>query len=121
MKWYIQQRSSRVNVRGFEILVAARKLAVQLGIENFTGSDRWLWQFRNRHGLFSTTVRGEAANADDVSVEPFRHKLQAIIEEEGLSLSQVYNGDESSIYWRAMPRNSQLRKGEEKTRSKKSS
>ena len=50
MKWYVQERSNGVNVRGTEILAAARKLAAHLDFSDFKGSEGWLWRFRNRHG-----------------------------------------------------------------------
>lgn len=121
MKWYVQQRSVGMNVRGIEILAAARKLAQKMEIENFRGSDGWLWRFRNRHGLFNATVRGEAGDADTASIEPFRIKLDKLIQDEHLSYSQVYNGDETGFFWRSMPKNSQMRKGEETVKGKKSS
>ena len=48
-KWYVQQRSVSVNVRGLEIVDAANKLARHMGIESVKASDYWLWRFRNRH------------------------------------------------------------------------
>ena len=45
MKWYVQERSNGVNVRGTEILAAAGKLAAHLGFSDFKGSEGWLWRF----------------------------------------------------------------------------
>ena len=45
MKWYVQERSNGVNVRGTEILAAARKLAAHLDFSDFKGSEGWLWRF----------------------------------------------------------------------------
>ena len=50
-KWYVQQRSVSVNVRGLEIADAANKLACHMGIESFKASEGWLWRLRNRHGI----------------------------------------------------------------------
>ena len=49
-KWYTQERSVKVNVRGTDLLDAACKLAKHMGIE-FSGSTGWLWRFRKRHGI----------------------------------------------------------------------
>ena len=51
LKWYVQERSVCVNVRGTDILDAAVKLARHMGIENFTGSTGWLWRFCRRHNI----------------------------------------------------------------------
>ena len=63
MKWYVQESSNDVNMRGTEILTAG-KLAAHLGISDVKSSEGWLWRFRNRHGLFSKVLRGEASDAD---------------------------------------------------------
>ena len=47
------------------------------------------------------------------SVAPFREKLKKLISDEGLSPSQIYNADETGIFWRSMPKNTQIRKNEE--------
>lgn len=59
MKWCKQQQSVGISVRGIEVLAVARMLAHKLEIENFRGSEGWLWRFRQRHGLFSAAVRGQ--------------------------------------------------------------
>ena len=68
MKWYVQERSNGVNVRGTEILAAARNLAAHLGISNFKSSEGWLRRFRNRHRLFNKVLHGETGDADESSV-----------------------------------------------------
>ncbi|CAM1298588.1 Uncharacterised protein r2_g825 [Pycnogonum litorale] len=72
-KWYVQQRSVKVNVRGVELMTAAQKLAQHIGIE-FKASTGWLWRFRNRHGVCNKVEHGEAGSADTTAVEPYRLK-----------------------------------------------
>ena len=117
----MQERSNGVNVRGTEILAAAGKLAAHLGFSDFKGSEGWLWRFRNRHGLFNKVLHGEAGDADESSVAPFREKIKNLVSDEGLFLSQIYNADETGIFWRSMPKNTQIRRGEENASGKKSS
>ena len=69
-KWYTQERSVKVNVRGTDLLNAAFKLAKHMGIE-FSGSTGWLWRFRKRHGIGNKKVQGESGSADTEAVEPF--------------------------------------------------
>ena len=49
-KWYVQECSMGVNVRGVDILDTAKKLAAHMGIP-FNNSGGWLWRFRNCHGI----------------------------------------------------------------------
>ena len=77
LKWFRQEKSAGMLVRGVEILSAAKTLASHLGKTDFKGSDGWLWRFRNRHGLGNTIAHGEAGSADVESVEPFREQHTA--------------------------------------------
>ena len=117
-KWYTQERSVKVNVHGTDLLDAATKLARHMGIE-FSGSTRWLWRFRKRHGIGNKKVQGESESADNEAVEPFRLKLQELIREEDLHLNQVYNVDETAVFWRLLPVNTQAFKDEDKVLGKK--
>ena len=90
MKWYVQERSSGANVRGVEVLAAATKLASHLGHTDFKESEGWLWQFRNRHGLFNEIQHGKPGDAEMASMAPFREKLTRLMSDEGLALSQIY-------------------------------
>ena len=119
MKWYVQERSSGVNVRGVELLAAATELASHLGYTNFKGSEGWLWRFRNRDRLFNEMEHGEAGDADMASVAPFREKLTRLMSDEGLALSQIYNADETGMFWRSVPKNTQVRRDEDKSKGKK--
>ncbi|KAG7177538.1 Tigger transposable element-derived protein 7-like 7 [Homarus americanus] len=111
-KWLVQQRSCGNVVRGVEIQAAAVKLASHMGIENFEACDGWLWRFRNRHGMCNNITHGEAGSAPTEDIEPFRDRLNDLIKSEGLLISQVYNVDESGLYWRSLPRNTQAFKNE---------
>ncbi|XP_062854201.1 tigger transposable element-derived protein 7-like [Trichomycterus rosablanca] len=121
-KWYVQQRSVNVTVRGVEIKVVADELARHMGIE-FKASDGWLWRFRNRHGLCNTLQHAQAGSADASAnasaVELFRLKLNELIKTEDMHLSQVYNADETGLFWRSLPRNTQAFRNEDSIPVKK--
>ena len=121
LKWYRQEKSAGMLVRGVEILSAAKTLATHLGVTDFKGSDGWLWRFRQRHGLGNTIAHGEAGSADVESVQPFREELVKVLEEEGVANFQLYNGDETGIFWRRLPTNTQAMRSEGTQRGKKMS
>ncbi|KAG7172964.1 Tigger transposable element-derived protein 7-like 33, partial [Homarus americanus] len=104
-------KSSSVGARK-QIQVAVVKLASHMGIENFKASDGWLWRFRNRHGMCNKITHGEAGSTPTEDIEPFRDRLNDLIKSEGLLISQVYNVDETGLYWRSLPRNTQTFKNE---------
>jgi len=46
---------------------------------------------------------GEKLSADSSSIDPFKAKMQQVMEKEGLTLKQLYNSDETELYYRMMP------------------
>ena len=108
LKWYRQQEAVGVAVRGSEIKDAAYRLAVQMKIPDFQASDRWLYRFRQRHGMFQKRVHRESGSAKEDAVSPLREELNKIINDEGLLLGQVYNFDETAVFWRALPATTQV-------------
>ena len=71
--------------------------------ESFKASTGWLKRFLLRHGMRSITLQGEALSADVSSVGDFRKELAEFIEEGGYTLSQVFNADETGLWWKLMP------------------
>ncbi len=69
----------------------------------FKGGTGWLKRFRDRHGVRSLSMQGESMSAAIMDVEPFKKKFQELVEESGLSREQVFNCDESGLYWKLMP------------------
>lgn len=118
-KWVSQLRSSGLPVRGIEIQAAAERLTKQMGLEQFKASSGWLFRFRRRHNISSKKICGEILSADLEAVEPFRKKLNDVIKNEGYQLSQIYNFDETSLFWRNLPDNTQASKAEKTTPGRK--
>ena len=109
-EWYKQQRSVGVPIRGTDLQDAADRFAKHLNIQNFTASNGWLFRFRSRHGISNRKICGESMSADESSVEPFCNRLNEIIESTGLEKSQIYNGDETGLFWKQLPENSQAQR-----------
>ncbi|MBZ3869332.1 Tigger transposable element-derived protein 7 [Sciurus carolinensis] len=106
--WYQQKRSAGVPVRGVELQAAAERFAQCFGRRDFKASTGWLFRFRNRHAIGNRKVCGEQIlSSASENVEPFRQKLSMIIKEEKLHLAQVYSGDETDLFWKSMPENTQ--------------
>ena len=104
LKWHREQEAVGISVRGCDLKDASVRLAAQMKISDFHASDGWLFRFRQRHGMF----HGEAGSARQDAVGPFREELNRIINSEGLLLSQVYNFDETALFWRALPTSTQV-------------
>ncbi|CAH1981583.1 unnamed protein product, partial [Acanthoscelides obtectus] len=68
----------------------------------------WFLQERNRHapisgpiyGIRLLSISGEKLSAQPQLVQPFKEKLMKTITELDLRMEQIYNADESGLYWK---------------------
>ena len=106
--WYQQKCSAGVPVRGVELQAAAERFAQCFGRTDFKASTGWLFRFRNRHAIGNGKVCAEQVlSSASENVESFRQKLSMLIKEEKLCLAQLYSGDETDLFWKSMPENTQ--------------
>lgn len=113
--WYKQQRAAGVPIRGIELQTAAERFATRFQNQDFKASTGWLFRFRNRHGIANRSICGELLSADHEAVQPYKDKLQKIINDNELEPWQIYNADETGLFWKAMPKNTQSSKKETHT------
>ena len=69
----------------------------------FTASRGWLHRFRNRFNLKNIKIIGEAESADEEVAATFRSELKEIIKEGKYDPRQVFNCDETGLFWKKMP------------------
>ncbi|XP_045464221.1 jerky protein homolog-like [Harmonia axyridis] len=104
-RWFLQKRSEGVPISGHMCARQAEMFHKELKIEgNFSASSGWLYRFKKRHGIRELAVQGEKLSADNVAMVEFCYDLENLIKEHDLRPEQVYNGDETGLYWKAMPR-----------------
>lgn len=103
--WFVQERSRGTSISGQILKIQARKLDRELNGEQstFEASSGWMWRFQKRHGISCHKLHGEVASADSESAKSYPMELHKFIEEEGLSEAQIYNADETGLYFRALP------------------
>ncbi|XP_029055048.2 jerky protein homolog-like [Osmia bicornis bicornis] len=63
----------------------------------------WVSNFKRRHNIRLVSVCGEKASADTNLAESFIQYFQRHIEEEDIDIENVYNMDESGLFWKALP------------------
>ena len=85
-----------------------------MGMESFKTSDGWMWRFCNHHGIGNKVEHGEFYCANISAVEPFRLKFNRLMRKEDLHLGQLYNADETTLFWRSLPKQTKALKNEEK-------
>ncbi|XP_042218679.1 tigger transposable element-derived protein 1-like, partial [Homarus americanus] len=60
----------------------------------------------------SKSLCGKAANADEASARAFPPTVKKFIQEEGYTLDQIFNLDETGLYWKNMPTRTYISKTE---------
>ena len=69
----------------------------------FTASRGWFERFKSRHSLKFLRLKGELQSADVDGLEEFKKMFRALINEEGYSLDQLYNADETALILKLVP------------------
>lgn len=85
-------------------------MAEELKIDGFKASDGWLTNFKDRHGIKFRIEQGEAAAVDQNVVATW----QETVLKESLakySANDIYNADETGLFWRLMPNKTLAFKG----------
>ena len=103
--WFRQQREKGLPVTG-PILSEKAKILFPLiysDVDNksFTASSGFLWRFCRRHGLKELSVQGEKASADVTAATIYLEEFPSLIE--GYTKDQVFNCDETGLYYRLLP------------------
>ncbi|XP_070614248.1 tigger transposable element-derived protein 1-like [Erythrolamprus reginae] len=81
----------------------------------FTASKGWFEKFQKRFGIRCVSLHGEAASADNDAADYYvSHTFRTIIEEGGYVPEQVFNMDETGLFWKRMPSRTFIMKEEAK-------
>uniref|UniRef100_UPI00358E07B1 jerky protein homolog-like n=1 Tax=Myxine glutinosa TaxID=7769 RepID=UPI00358E07B1 len=116
--WFEQQRAANIPISGPMVMEKAIALSKEMHGEDrkFTGSTGWLYRWKNRHGIRALKISGEDKSCDDAAAAEFIPELRNIIESEGYSPDQIYNADETGLFFKCLPdRTLASRKEEQRT------
>jgi hypothetical protein len=84
--------------------------SAELGLDDFTASNGWLQSFQKRHGIRSAMLSGEAAEVSMATVEDWKKRLSTICE--GYEEKDIFNADETGLFYRTVPSRSLVQKGD---------
>lgn len=106
-EWFCNQRERNCPMNGPILKAKAMDLFSKLYPDkrttDFNASDGWLTKFKRRHGMRFLKVCGEILSSDTTQITPFVHALRAKIDEMQLTHGQIYNADESGLFYRLIP------------------
>jgi len=80
--------------------------------EEFKASRGWFENFKERTGILSVVMHGEAASSNSEAAEKFVKEFNEFVNSEGYVLNQVFNCDETGLFWKKMPRRTYISKEE---------
>ncbi|XP_033613726.1 COX assembly mitochondrial protein 2 homolog isoform X1 [Fukomys damarensis] len=110
VEWIEEQIQNRIPLSLLMIQAKARSLFNMLKehadpayTQMFTASHGWFQRFKKRHNFHTVKVMGEAAGADIGCAEAFKEELHRIIVDQKYLPEQIFNVDETSLFWKRMP------------------
>ena len=105
--WFVQARQNGIPISGPIIKAQAEKFHKDLGSDTeFKASDGWLYRFQKRHAISQVTISGEARSGDQEAALVFHDELRTVIANGGYTEDQVYNVDETALYFKMLPEKS---------------
>uniref|UniRef100_UPI00398F7695 general transcription factor II-I-like isoform X2 n=1 Tax=Pristiophorus japonicus TaxID=55135 RepID=UPI00398F7695 len=105
IQWFRLRRSDGVSISGEMVMAQAKIFHQELDLQHECEySQGWLQKFKNRHGISLRRVSGEKRSADTEAAAKYVDEFAQLVANEKLSPEQVYNADETALYWRCMPR-----------------
>jgi transposase len=102
-EWFTVQRSKQIAISGPILQEKARQFAAELGHPSdvFKASNGWLEKFRFRHAISFRRIRGECASVDNSTTEEWTQRLPTLLD--GYDEKDVFNADETGLFYRAIP------------------
>ncbi|XP_044537936.1 tigger transposable element-derived protein 1-like [Gracilinanus agilis] len=89
-----------------------RKAPNPADVAPFRASCGWFSGFKHRYNFQSLQLLGEAASAQLKAAKELPALIQKLVKEEGYTLDQIFNFDETGLYYKRMPRRTYIAKAE---------
>ena len=96
--------------------ISLNRLLNQTVNKELNPSDGFISKFITRHSIKSLSIQGESFSANMNSVGNFLEKVQVMIQTEGYSNEQLYNCDETGLYWKGFPKRTFVISNEDKAK-----
>lgn len=110
-EWFLKVREKDARVSGTLLREKAEELAEKMGKDNFKATEGWFHRWKKRENISYQKTHGEQGDAD-------REGARTWLEREWPSLiaefqpSDVFNADETGLYYRALPEHTYVLKNE---------
>ncbi|XP_033745613.1 tigger transposable element-derived protein 4-like [Pecten maximus] len=117
-KWFHNVRDKNIPVNGPILSAKAEDLAKDLGYSDFKSSNGFIERFKKRRGISSKVSSGESSSVSEETVDEWKNKVGDIIS--NYTLDNVFNADETGLFFKLTPNRTLTVKGENCHGGKKS-
>ncbi|CAF2756316.1 unnamed protein product [Rotaria sp. Silwood2] len=100
--WFHQMRAQNATINGPLMLEKAKQLSITLGHQDFEPSHGWLERLKSRDNIKFIKVSDERAAADQAGAENWINNVLPVVIED-YDLNDVFNADETGLYYKAAP------------------
>ena len=100
-EWYLVACSKNIYPGGPELIEKAKEIAERLGKSNFKGSRGWLDKWKARFNIKQVKVCGESGDVRGETVDSWKERLPELVE--GYAKDDIWNMDETGVFWQALP------------------
>ena len=100
-KWFVLARSKNIPVGGQQLMEKAKMIAATLGKSEFKGSQGWLEKWKKRFAIKQLKICGESGEVRGETVDSWKERLPEIVQ--GYSKDNIWNMDETGLFFRALP------------------
>lgn len=118
---WITDQTQRLNIPMTQRVICAKAISLfntlksKYGdecLETFVASNGWFFRYKNRAGWHNVKIQGESASADHDAAKSFPDELKRVIDTYHYTPSQIFNVDETGLFWKRMPSRSYIAKEE---------
>ncbi|CAF0801582.1 unnamed protein product [Brachionus calyciflorus] len=99
--WFHEKREHGAIISDEILIEKAKYFGTMLNISNFKYSDGWINKFKKRYNISSYKLHGEAGSVDQNEINSERLKLQNELKE--FNLDDIYNLDETALFFKMEP------------------
>ena len=117
-EWYLDALRRRVEISGPMLKEIALDFAKQLKQSSFTASTGWLDCFKLRNNIVYGKLSGESGDVDETLVSNWKDNLEKLTE--GYEPRDIYNQDETALFFKTTQDKSFYTKGQKPGGAKKS-
>ena len=99
--WYSLACSKNIFPMDPQLIEKANQIATCLGKHEFKGSSGWLEKWKKRYNIKQLQINGESGDVQGPTVDSWKERLLELVA--GYSRDDIWNIDETGLFWKALP------------------